>query len=197
ALKKLSADRISVTPEDLQFGYEANYGERVEVLAIVCDNQRRAQEVWEKARRDLTKETFAKLAETYSSDPQSRALSGAVPPIHRHCGEPLLEREAFRLQPGELSSLIQVDTSFVILFCLGRIKPTAANFEEVKGLIHEDVHRKKQRLAMADVYKEIEEKSTVDNFLAGTTRRPPKPGEKGGPPVNQAKQVGPQPPALR
>ena len=50
ALKKLVGDNVEITQEDLQQGYEANYGPKVRCRAIVLNNQRRAQEVWEKAR---------------------------------------------------------------------------------------------------------------------------------------------------
>ncbi len=40
ALKKLIADKVTVTAEDLKKGYESNYGPRAEILAIVCSNQR-------------------------------------------------------------------------------------------------------------------------------------------------------------
>src|SRR4029453_45664 len=39
ALKKLVGGKVAITEEDLKKGYEANYGERVEVLAIVLSDQ--------------------------------------------------------------------------------------------------------------------------------------------------------------
>ena len=51
ALKKLAVGKIEVTDEDLKKGFEANYGPRVRCRAIVLNNLRRAQEVWEAARR--------------------------------------------------------------------------------------------------------------------------------------------------
>src|SRR4051812_39041290 len=40
ALKKLVGTRVEVSDDDLRRGYESNYGERVEVQAIVCGDQR-------------------------------------------------------------------------------------------------------------------------------------------------------------
>ncbi len=45
ALKKL-CEQPEVTNDDLQKGYEANYGARVRARAIVMNNLRKAQEVW-------------------------------------------------------------------------------------------------------------------------------------------------------
>ncbi|MEO1496629.1 MAG: peptidylprolyl isomerase, partial [Planctomycetota bacterium] len=74
ALKKLTSGRVQVSEEDLQKGFEANYGPRVRCLAIVLDNLRRAQEVWDKARQNPTSEFFGDLAAEYSIEPSSRSL---------------------------------------------------------------------------------------------------------------------------
>ncbi len=175
ALEKLVGDKVQVDKDDLRKGYEANYGPRVRCRAIVMKNLRRANEVWEKARENPTAEYFGELAEQYSSEPSSRALHGEVPPIKKHGGQPLLEKEAFALKPGEISGVIQVGEFYVILFCEGYTTPTELNFEEVRKLIYEDIYEKKQRLAMAKYFQYLKDNATIDNFLAGTSHRPKKP----------------------
>jgi hypothetical protein len=81
ALKKLVGDKIQVTEEDLKRGFEANYGPRVRCLAIVLNNQRRAQEVFEMARKNNTSKNFGDLAAQYSIEAGSQQLRGEVPPI--------------------------------------------------------------------------------------------------------------------
>ncbi|MDI9446656.1 MAG: peptidylprolyl isomerase [Planctomycetota bacterium] len=174
ALKKLVRGRVEVTEEDLQRGFEANYGERVRCLAIVLDNHRRAQEVWQLARANPTPEHFGELAEQYSVEPGSRALRGEVPPIQRHGGQPLLEKEAFALAPGELSSILQIDQRFLILLCEGRTKPEPVKFEEVKEYLHADIFEKKLNQAMADHFQQLRAQATIDNYIAGTTQAPRK-----------------------
>ncbi|HEY6563776.1 MAG TPA: peptidylprolyl isomerase, partial [Pirellulaceae bacterium] len=66
ALKKLVRSTVEVTDEDLTKGFEANYGPRVEVLAIVLSNQRTAQQVFEMARDNPTAKFFGELANQYS-----------------------------------------------------------------------------------------------------------------------------------
>jgi parvulin-like peptidyl-prolyl isomerase len=173
ALKKLAGE-AKVTKDDLQKGYEANYGPRVRCRAIVLTNQRRAQEVWEQARANLTVEFFGQLAEQYSVEPSSKALQGKVPPIQRHGGQKNLEDEAFSLRPGELSSIVQVGETYVILFCEGYTEPTKVTFEEVRQVIENDIFEKKQRIAMAEVFAQLQDAATIDNFLAGTTQSPNK-----------------------
>jgi hypothetical protein len=173
ALKQLAGE-VKITKDDLQKGYEANYGTRVRCRAIVLANQRKAQEVWEQARGNLSLEFFGQLAEEYSIEPSSKALQGKVPPIQRHGGQPLLEKEAFSLKPGELSSIVQVGDKYVILFCEGFTKPTAVSFDEVRQDIANDIKEKKQRIAMAEVFNQLKDSATIDNFLAGTTQSPNK-----------------------
>jgi parvulin-like peptidyl-prolyl isomerase len=175
ALKKLVGKDIKVTDEDLKKGYEANYGPRVRCLAIVLSNQRQALKVWEMARSELTEEHFGDLAEEYSVEPTSRALRGEVPPIQMHGGQPTLEERAFALEKGELSDIIQVGPEqYVILLCLGRTEPTAKiDFAAVKKYIYEDIYEKKQRVAMADTFDELQRTATIDNYLAGTVHSPP------------------------
>jgi parvulin-like peptidyl-prolyl isomerase len=170
ALKKLVGDKVEVSEDDLRKGYEANYGPRVRCRAIVLNQQRRAQEVWELARKKPTIENFGQLAAEYSVEAGSRSLEGEVPPIQKHGGQPMLEQEAFALRPGELSSIVQVGDKFVILFCEGRTEPIEADFNEVRKDLYEDIHEKKLRIAMAAEFKRIQEGAQIDNYLAGTSQ---------------------------
>jgi len=176
ALKKLVGDKLWTSQEDLDAdlkkGYEANYGPRVRCLAIVMNNLRRAQEVYEKARNNATAEFFGELAEQYSIDSSTRVLRGEIPPIQRHGGQPLLEKEAFALKTNEISGIIQVEGRFVILYCLGHTKSTGVGFQEVRSLIYEDLREKRQRLAMAKEFDRLLAAATIDNHLAGTTQKP-------------------------
>ena len=171
ALKKV-VEAPPVTDEDLKKGFEANFGPRVKCRAIVLSNQRKAQDVWEKARENPTAEFFGKLAEEYSVESTSRALKGEVPPIQRYGGQPQLEKEAFSLEPGEISAIIQTGATYVILFCEGRTKPDKIDFREVRDEILLDIQEKKLRMAMAKKFEEIHESSVVDNFLTGTMHTP-------------------------
>ncbi len=170
ALKKLAGNSVTITEDDLQRGFESNYGERVEVMAIVLGNQRQAQQVWEMARDNPTNNFFGELAGQYSIEPSSRSNFGKVPPIRRHGGQPLLEDTAFKMKPGELSSIVSMNDKFIIMRCLGRTKPVVQEFtEEVRKELIKDLVEKKSRLAMSKEFDRLKELAQVDNFLAGTT----------------------------
>lgn len=191
ALKKLVGEKVEVTAEDLQKGFESNFGERVEVLAIVLGNQRQAQTVWDMARNNPTDQFFGELANQYSVEPSSRSNFGQVPPLRKHSGQPLLEKEAFRLKPGELSGIIAMGDKYVILRCLGRTQPIVKDFNAVKDELHRDILEKKLRLAMAKEFDRLKESSQIDNFLAGTSQAGQLLGAKTASPASFNQPVAP------
>ncbi|HUE72071.1 MAG TPA: peptidylprolyl isomerase [Pirellulaceae bacterium] len=170
ALKKLVGNRVQVTEDDLQKGYESSYGERVEVLAIVLGDQRQAQRVWDQARNNPTEGYFANLAAEYSIEPTSRSNGGKVPPIRRHSGGGVIEEEAFKLKPGELSGILAADDQFILLKCIGRTKPVAVDFASVKNNLYKDIHEKKIRVEMNKEFDRLLASAQVDNYLAGTSQ---------------------------
>lgn len=170
ALKKLVDSEVAVTEEDLQKGFQANFGERVEALAIVCTNQRQAAKCWEMARQNPTDEFFGELAYQYSVEPVSRANRGRIPPINQNGGRPELEQEAFRLKTGELSGVIAVGDKFILLRCTGRTEPVVTEFASVRDELYKDIHEKKLRMEMEKTFDQLKESSQIDNFLEGSSQ---------------------------
>lgn len=170
ALKRLVASTVEVNQEDMNKGFEANYGPRVEVKAIVCNDHRSALKVWNMASANATSEYFGELAHQYSIEPASKANYGEVPPIQKHGGRPELEKEAFNLQRGELSKVVQVGEHWVILYCLGRTEPVVTDFDAVKEELHNMILEKKLRLAMGTKFQDLRTEAQIDNFLAGTSQ---------------------------
>jgi hypothetical protein len=198
ALKKLVGNAVQVTDDDLQKAYESNYGERVEVLAIVLSDHRQAQKVWDMARNNPTDAFFGQLAQQYSVEPSSRSNGGKVPPIPRHGGAKQIEDAAFSLKPGELSGITAVENQFIILRCLGRTKPVQVNVEEVKPGLVKDIHEKKLRVQMTKKFDELREGAQIDNFLVGVSQSGKRPTSLTGA-APAANPVGPAPviPAAR
>jgi len=174
ALKKLTAEKVTVSAEDLQKGFEANYGQRVRCRAIVLPSMRRAQEVWDKARRNPSTQYFGDLAAEYSVEPTSKALRGEVPPLQRHGGQPQLENAAFALQPGQLSGIVQVGDKFIVMRAVGRTEQIDIRLAQVRDILHNDIYEKKLRLAMSEKFEAIRDQSRIDNYLAGTSHTPPR-----------------------
>jgi parvulin-like peptidyl-prolyl isomerase len=182
ALKKIAAPQVTVDEADIRKGFEANYGPRVRCRAIVLDNMRRAQEVWDKARRNPSLDYFGDLAAEYSIEPTSKALRGEVPPLQRHGGQPQLEEVAYQLQDGQLSGIVQVEDKFIILRCEGRTEGVNVQEHQVRDLLQRDIYEKKLRLAMSQKFEELRSRSRIDNYLAGTSTSPASPAPT---PANQ------------
>jgi len=170
ALKMLVEDGVTITEEDLKKGFEANFGPRVEVLAIVANDHRHALKVWNMASGNPQAEFFGQLANQFSVEPASKANFGEVPPIQRHGGRPELEAEAFSLEPGEISKVVQVGDNWITMYCLGRTQPRVTDFEAVRGELNDNIREKKLRLAMGKRFQAMREDAQIDNFLAGTSQ---------------------------
>ena len=170
ALKKLVADKVEVTDEDLQKGYEANFGPGVDVLAIVFQDQRAATKVWKMAAANPTAEYFGQLAHQYSIEPATKNNFGQVPPVKKFGGQPELEAEAFSLSKNEISKVIQLGEHWAILFSKGRTNPQVTDFDAVQDELYKNIHEKKMRLAMQEEIQRIHEDAQIDNYLTGTSQ---------------------------
>ena len=178
ALKKLIGNAVVVTEKDIQKGYEANYGPKAKCLVIVLDDFRRATHVWELAQKNPSPKNFGDLAEQYSIDPASRKLRGEIPPIQKHTGNPILEKiekEAFALKEGELSSIIHVvenGDKYIIILGMGKTQPINVDPKEAKKLIYEDIYQKKQRIEMSKYFMMLQQMASIDNYITGESRAP-------------------------
>ncbi len=172
ALTKLVEDQLQMTDEDMQEGFEAAYGPRVEVLACVLSDQRSAQKIWEMARDNPTEDFFGRLAEQYSVEPVSSSNMGKVPPIRKHGGQPAVEKEAFSLKPGQLSGIVATGGKYIIMRCQGFTEPVVRDPAAVKGELARDLSEKKLRKLMSKKIEELRTTSEIDNFLAATKSVP-------------------------
>jgi parvulin-like peptidyl-prolyl isomerase len=165
ALKKLVEDEVQLTDEDLQKGFEANFGPRAEVLAIVMSNQRTAEDVFRQARQSMTEQSFGELAAKYSVEPVSRSNFGKVPALRRHGGQPTLEDAAFKLQPGEISAVIALQDQYVLLYKQGETRSIVQDFEAVREELEKEIREKKMRLAMTQRLDAMIKSAQIENFI--------------------------------
>lgn len=174
SLKKLAGEQIDITEEEMDKAFVRNYGPRAKARLILLDNQRRAQEVWEKCKRNP--DDFDKLAEEYSVDASSRALGGSIPPIPMHSGNDTLEKAAFKLKEGEISGLIELQTGrYAILKSEGKTEPVVKSIDEVKDQLYEELFEAKTQQSVAKVFEQIKKEVPVDNFLTRTSTGPNRP----------------------
>ncbi|MBX3423469.1 MAG: peptidylprolyl isomerase [Pirellulaceae bacterium] len=169
ALRKLAEREVQITDDDLRKGFEANFGPRAEVLAIVLSNQRTAEQVFRQIRQSPTEQNFGELAAKYSVEPVSRSNFGKIQPIRQHGGMPTLEKEAFALEPGTHSGVIALSNDqYCILYKQGDSQPIVQDFEAVKPEIARELHEKKLNVAMQHKIDQLLKSSQIENFLEGS-----------------------------
>ena len=177
-MEKLVNATVTITNADLQQGFEARYGPKVEcrMIVVAAGNAGVAQKVWESARKG--REAF--LAEAGKQFiPNLASSQGQVPPIHKHFGDRKLEEAAFRLKVGEISPLISMsDGTYVILLCEKHLaKDAITRFEDVAAKLSQEMQalRVAQRIPVAfdELRKQAHPQLVFDN--QGSVIPPPLP----------------------
>ena len=171
ALRKLAGKEVTITREMMQQAYEDNYGPRVKARMIVCDKQRRAQEVWDKAKANP--DNFDALARDYSVETNSRALGGVIPPIRKNTGaHENLRKAAFAMKkPGEISGILQIGPNqFAILKFEGRTEPVDHDPKDVQVQLQADLTEREVQKMVGDTFDALQKSARVDNFLTGESR---------------------------
>jgi hypothetical protein len=173
-LGKLVHDRVKVTAEDVQAAYDAYYGEKVECRLIF----------WPKGEEKAAQNQYASIRDhddeferkaTMQATPQLAAHGGKVPPIgHRTVGNDAVEQAAFRLQPGQMSPLVDTPDGCVVIRCDKRIPPdTTVSLESVRGKLIKDVFDRKVQLEIPKAFAELRQQANVNALLTD----PNKPGQ--------------------
>lgn len=177
ALRKLAGAEITVADEEIRKAFQREYGPRVKVRMILCDNLRRAQTAWQKCKEDP--DNFEKYVQEFSIDQASKSLDGSVPPIPRHSGSPNIENAAFKLKPGEISAVVQLDDAasrYVILKCEGRTQPVVSALDaEVQAELEDQIKRQKIQEQVAVIFDGLKKETRVDNYFTGESTGGTKP----------------------
>lgn len=133
--KGIYDDKVKMIPQE----------DEVSARHILVDTEEKAKEVFDKIGQG---EPFAKLAETYSNDPGSKADGGNLGYFGKGQMVKEFEDAAFALKKGEVSKPIQSKFGWhVIKVEDKRVKPLPT-FEEVKSqIVHSVVQQKSQQVA--------------------------------------------------
>ena len=119
---------------------------------------------------------FRSLARQHSVDVGSASANGWVQPIRRHSGEPRFEAVAFGLQPGAISEVVQVADQFIIVKCEGHLPAADVKLDDVRPRLAEELRERKSRAASSDVFRRLQDASTVENVLNDAAKSAAQPG---------------------
>jgi parvulin-like peptidyl-prolyl isomerase len=174
ALRKVAANELVVSPEELQKAYEAKYGPAVKCRLIVVGNRDLAQQI----HRQLTArpDDFARIAMQHSVDVNSASIGGLIQPIRRHVGDPAIERQVFALKPGQVSSIIPVAEQFAILKCEGHEPARDVVLENVREELTDLIKEEKLRNVASQKFEEFQKTATVQNIWNDPKLRAQNPG---------------------
>jgi peptidyl-prolyl cis-trans isomerase SurA len=106
-------------------------------------------------------EDFAQMAREYSEDSASKESGGDLGYFKKGELLPALEREARRLEVGEVSGLVRTEHGFHILKLLDR-QGGEPSFEEVKEKVQADYFEVEMEKAFRQFLNELKEKSVIE-----------------------------------
>lgn len=174
ALRKLAAEDLKVGEGELKKAYETRYGPAVQARLIVVESAERAQQL----HRQLTAnpDDFARLAMQESVDVNSASIGGLIQPIRMHVGEPQLREQAFALEPGQVSSVVQVGGQYALLKCEKRIPARSVDPASVRADLEQGIKDEKLRVVASELFKKLQDSATIKNIYNDPQLRQSMPG---------------------
>jgi hypothetical protein len=171
ALTEYCLDRIKVTEEDIQNAFENHYGPKVKCRMLLIP----------KVEGRPDRHRFNKWTEVSKKGPEGdlafdracreqpiqalAATAGDIPPICRHCGDDRIEKQAFGLQPGEVSELIETPDGDVILKCVKHIPAEKKELEKERAALQKELFDRKILEEIPKVLKELRAKADPQFFF--------------------------------
>lgn len=167
-LAKLVRSRVKVTEEDLQRAFDAYHGEKIDCRIIMWEKGFEKAAMGEYAKIRDSEEEFARAAKNQKS-PSLAGAGGKIRPIARNTtGNEELEKAAFTLQPGEVSSLIGTPEGLVVIKCDARVPAdTTANFEAMRPKLTKEVMEKKIQAEIPILFLEMRKRAAPNVTLTG------------------------------
>jgi parvulin-like peptidyl-prolyl isomerase len=166
-LSKLCRDQVHATDEDFQHAFEAYYGEKIECRIILWPHTMKnhvMNDIYAKIRDSEVEFNRAACAQ-----PSSKLASsgGKIDPIGRRTtGNEELEKEAFNLQPGEISRVIETKEGLLVIKCDKRIPADPKiKLSDVKAKLEKEILEKKLQVVIAQKFEELRKEADPKIFL--------------------------------
>lgn len=165
-MTKLVRGRVTVSEEEIRAGFDAYYGEKIDCQLIYwpTDEKKVAQQEYAAIRDSDTE--FDRQAK-HQANSSLAAHGGQIAPIGRRTtGNDEVEREAFKLQPGELSPLIATPEGIAVIKCIQRIPAqTNVSLESERKKLYKEVFEKKVQLEIPKEFIELAKQAKVKQLL--------------------------------
>jgi hypothetical protein len=170
-MTKLCRDRVKATEKDFEDAFQAHHGEKIECRMILFPTSelQRVRNMYGKLRD--SEEEFDRAARQQAT-PSLASSGGKIRPISRNStGNPELERAAFSLRPGEVSSVIETPQGVVLLKCDRRIPPDSSKrLADERANLEKEIIEKKIQAEMPKVFEELRREANPQIFLRRYTK---------------------------
>lgn len=166
ALRRLAADKVTVTQDEFNEAFQARYGEAIKCRLIMVEERTKCEKIHGLAAADPA--SFGALAKKYSEDETSASVGGLIPPIRRFAGNKDLEEAVFKLSDGEVSPMMALGDQWVILQAVRRIpatRPSDQDRELIKKQIADSIRDSKLREYSGTIFKELQQSTGTVTVL--------------------------------
>jgi parvulin-like peptidyl-prolyl isomerase len=178
ALSRLVRDRVRISEDEVKMAFDAHFGEKLDCRMILWPPDQTRFALAEYAQIRDNPKAFEEKAKRQASSSLA-AHGGRVPPFGRHTlGDEDVEREAFKLQPGEVSTLIGTPQGNVVVKLIKRIPPdTTRKLEAEREQLTREVFEKKVQLEMQTAFRDMRKQANPKVMLKDAGKPFDLPGE--------------------
>lgn len=169
---KMCRDRVKVTEQDIQRGFENRYGERRQAR-IICwakENHNIALKQWAEVRKGEAE--FRAIARM-QADANLAAAEGLTKPVGRHvegATDEALAKMLFSLKKGEISGLVEVEkVGIMCVMCVEVIPPDENTKldEKMKSALTNELFQKKLEHEIPKYCYELRQAAKPNLILKG------------------------------
>jgi hypothetical protein len=162
--RRLAANRIQVSEDELKKAFEAKYGPRVQCRIILERNWSAIKDMHAKIAGD--RQNFIQLARQ-QSDRDLAMVAGQIPPIGQGSSGDDVEKRAFEMRDGEVSEVLQpAQGAYAILLREYAVPPdTSRVFEQERDALLREVTERKTSQEVPKLVEELKRTAKVENYL--------------------------------
>ena len=129
--------------------------------AQLQEGRKRADDALKQAKATKNDEDFGMLAEKMSDD-DYRVMMGYHKPVDRAKLPPIVVQALLKMQPGQVSDIIQVDQAYTILRLVKHVPAGKMKFDDVKESLQKDLQKKKVNEVRASFDKQLHQGAKVE-----------------------------------
>lgn len=170
-LAKYCKPYVKVEEADIQKTYEARYGPKVKCrLIVLAEDDRRKDLIWKEVQESDDK--FKEYAKTQMI-PALAANAGEASAIHKHFGDERIEREAFKMKPGDVSHCIQLkDRTWLIMKCDEHIPADPKRgYVDVRLELFKELEEVKLAQLIAETFQRLRKEASPHLYLTAQQRQ--------------------------